>query len=290
MLPPRIDAAASVAHAQAIRQHRTAHHRASVQHKNAHERCKVLEAECKALRDAEEQREKALQDALKLLSMTTRSKQTAERQAKKHKRHAQRTDARKLLKRGPVLPSAVKERLRVMRVRCEALETALHRKDRRCAFLERCLARTAGGGSEQVRAVEESDRAARLAVELDKTLRQLDDRSALAPPPPTPSPPWSARRRSPARSPARSPPRPPPVPLPASRMSPRKSPARGIAASRVLSPRKSPARRAPAPASPRSVARAPLFRVELPANIRALEEPSPGSPSLSLEELAGLEL
>ena len=73
-------------------------------------------------------------------------------------------------------------------------------------------------------------------------------------------------------------------------MSPRKSPARGIAASRVLSPRKSPARRAPAPASPRSVARAPLFRVELPANIRALEEPSPGSPSLSLEELAGLEL
>ena len=155
MLPPRVDAAAAVAHAQAIRQHRTAHHKTCVKHRNAHERCKVLEAECKELRDAEERRERALQDALKLLSMATRSKQTAERQATKHKRHALRTDARKMLKRDPVLPSAVRERLRVMRVRCEALETALHRKDRRCAFLERCLARTAGGGGEQVRAVEE---------------------------------------------------------------------------------------------------------------------------------------
>ena len=190
MLPPKVDATLTVAHAKAIEQHRKAHYHASQDHRLAQERCELLEEENKELRAADARREKALQDALKLLSVATRGKQEAQREATRHKREMRRAATRRMIARGPALPSAVQERLRVMQKRVEALETALHRKDRRCAFLERCLERCKGGAS-AIRAVEESDRARRLAAELD-AMRKLEDRSALDPPPPPPTPP---RRR-----------------------------------------------------------------------------------------------
>jgi hypothetical protein len=284
MLPPKIDAALTVAHARTIKEHRDAHHKATQDHRLAQERCELLEEENKELRAADARREKALQDALKLLSVATRGKQEAQREATRHKREMRRAATRRMIARGPALPSAVQERLRVMRLRVEALETQLQRKDRRCAFLERCLARCKGG-SAAIRAVEESDRARRLAAELDSAMRQLEDRSALNPPPPPPTPP--RRRRPVARTPTHE-----------SRntlyVSPRKSARKSIEASRVLSPARtvpaSPAALARRAAlrppsspssSPRSVARTP---------VRALEEPSPAGMSLSLEEIAGLEV
>ena len=288
MLPPKVDATLTVAHAKAIQEHRDAHHRATQDHRLAQERCEALEEECKALREADQRREKALQDALKLLSMATRGKQEAQREAKRHKREMRRAATRKMIERGPALPSAVQEKLRVMRTRVEALETALQRKDRRCAFLERCLERCKGGAS-AIKAVEESDRARRLAVELDSAMRQLEDRSALAPPPPPPTP--SPRRRA-AR---------PRTPRHDSRntlyVSPRKSARKSVDPARVLSPaRKSPAR--PVPASPAALARRAALRPpsspsESPRSVartppRAIEEPSPAGMSLSLEEIAGL--
>ena len=279
----------TVAHAKAIEQHRNAHHRVTQDHRLAEERCALLEEECKELRAADARRERALQDALRLLSLATRGKQEAQREAKRHKREARRVATRKMIARGPALPSAVQEKLRVMRTRVEALETALHRKDRRCAFLERCLARCKGG-SAAIRAVEESDRARRLAAELDSAMRQLDDRSALAPPPPPPTPP--RRRRPMARTPTHE-----------SRntlyVSPRKSARKSVDPARVLSPaRKSPAR--PVPASPAALARRAALRPpsspsESPRSVartppRVLGEPSPAGMSLSLEEIAGLEV
>ena len=177
------------------------------------------------------------------------------------------------------MPSAVQERLRVMKTRVEALETALHRKDRRCAFLERCLARCKGG-SAAIRAVEESDRARRLAAELDSAMRQLDDRSALAPPPP-PTPPRRrvARPRTPKHD-ARN----------TLYVSPRKSARKSVDPARVLSPPR-------VPASPAALARRAALRPpssshssspRTPPRVRALEEPSPAGMSLSLEEIAGL--
>ena len=168
--------------------------------------------------------------------------------------------------------------------RVEALETALHRKDRRCAFLERCLARCKGG-SAAIRAVEESDRARRLAAELDAAMRQLDDRSALNPPTPPPTPP--RRRRPVARTPthdARN----------TLYVSPRKSARKMVDASRVLSPAR------PVPASPAALARRAALRPpsspsesprsvsRTPPRVRAIEEASPAGMSLSLEEIAGL--
>ena len=271
----------TVAHAKAIEQHRNAHHRVAQDHRLAEERCALLEEECKELRAADARREKALQDALRLLSLATRGKQEAQREAKRHKREARRVATRKMIARGPALPSAVQEKLRVMRTRVEALETALHRKDRRCAFLERCLARCKGG-SAAIRAVEESDRARRLAAELDSAMRQLDDRSALAPPPPPPTPP--RRRRPMARTPTHE-----------SRntlyVSPRKSARKSVDPARVLSPAR------PVPASPAALARRAALRPpssshssspRTPPRVRALEEPSPAGMSLSLEEIAGL--
>ena len=240
-----------------------------------------MEEECKELRAADARRERALQDALKLLSVATRGKQEAQREATRHKREMRRAATRRMIARGPALPSAVQERLRVMQKRVEALETQLQRKDRRCAFLERCLARCKGG-SAAIRAVEESDRAKRLAAELDAAMRKLEDRSALNPPPPPPTPP--RRRRPVARTPTHE-----------SRntlyVSPRKSARKTVDPARVLSPARIPpspaalARRAAlrppsSPSeSPRSVARTP---------VRTLEEPSPAGMSLSLEEIAGL--
>ena len=280
MLPPKVDATLTVAHAKAIQEHRDAHHRATQDHRLAQERCEALEEECKALREADQRREKALQDALKLLSMATRGKQEAQREAKRHKREMRRAATRKMIERGPALPSAVQEKLRVMRTRVEALETALHRKDRRCAFLERCLERCKGGAS-AIKAVEESDRAKRLAAELDAAIRKLDDRSALNPPPPPPTPP--RRRRPVARTPTHE-----------SRntlyVSPRKSARKSIEASRVLSPART------VPASPAALARRAALRPpsspsESPRTPpRALGEPSPAGMSLSLEEIAGLEV
>ena len=165
MLPPKVDATLTVAHAKAIEQHRKAHYHASQDHRLAQERCEALEEECKELRAADQRRERALQDALKLLSVATRGKQEAQREATRHKREARRVATRKVIARGPALPSAVQERLRVMRVRVEALETALHRKDRRCAFLERCLARCKGGPA-AIRAVRLLDRADRTRAAL----------------------------------------------------------------------------------------------------------------------------
>ena len=273
----------TVAHAKAIEQHRNAHHKVAQDHRLAQARCEALEAECKELRAADARRERALQDALKLLSVATRGKQEAQREATRHKREARRAATRKMIARGPALPSAVQERLRVMKTRVEALETALHRKDRRCAFLERCLARCKGGSS-AIRAVEESDRAKRLAIELDSAMRKLEDRSALAPPPPPPTPP--RRRRPVARTPTHE-----------SRntlyVSPRKSARKSIEASRVLSPAR------PVPASPAALARRAALRPpssshssspRTPPRVRALEEPSPAGMSLSLEEIAGLEV
>ena len=271
----------TVAHAKAIQEHRNAHHKATQDHRLAQERCEALEEECKELRAADARRERALQDALKLLSVATRGKQEAQREATRHKREARRVATRKMIARGPALPSAVQERLRVMQKRVEALETALHRKDRRCAFLERCLERCKGGGA-AIRAVEESDRAKRLAAELDAAMRKLEDRSALDPPPP---PPTSPRRRRPvARTPTHE-----------SRntlyVSPRKSARKMVDAARVLSPRN-------VPASPAALARRAALRPpssshssspRTPPRVRALEEPSPGM-SLSLEEIAGLEV
>ena len=279
MLPPKVDATLTVAHAKAIEQHRNAHHKVAQDHRLAQERCEALEEECKALREADQRREKALQDALKLLSMATRGKQEAQREAKRHKREMRRAATRKMIERGPALPSAVQEKLRVMRTRVEALETALQRKDRRCAFLERCLARCKGGAS-AIKAVEESDRAKRLAVELDTAMRQLEDRSALNPPPPPPTPP--RRRRPVARTPTHE-----------SRntlyVSPRKSARKSIEASRVLSPAR------PVPASPAALARRAALRPPSSSHSssprtppRVLGEPSPAGMSLSLEEIAGL--
>ena len=74
MLPPKVDATLTVAHAKAIEQHRNAHHKVAQDHRLAQERCEALEEECKALREADRRRETALQDALKLLSMATRGK------------------------------------------------------------------------------------------------------------------------------------------------------------------------------------------------------------------------
>jgi len=281
MLPPKVDATLTVAHAKAIEQHRNAHHKVAQDHRLAQERCEALEEECKALREADRRRETALQDALKLLSMATRGKQEAQREAKRHKREARRAATRKMIARGPALPSAVEEKLRVMRVRVEALETALHRKDRRCAFLERCLARCKGG-SAAIRAVEESDRAKRLAAELDSAMRQLEDRSALAPPPPPPTPPRrrAARPRTPKHD-ARN----------TLYVSPRKSARKMVDASRVLSPART------VPASPAALARRAALRPpssshssspRTPPRVRALDEPSPAGMSLSLEEIAGL--
>ena len=136
MLPPKVDATLTVAHAKQIQEHRDAHHKVAQDHRLAEERCALLEDECKALREADRRRETALQDALKLLSVATRGKQEAQREATRHKREARRVATRKMIARGPALPSAVQERLRVMQKRVEALETALHRKDRRCAFLD----------------------------------------------------------------------------------------------------------------------------------------------------------
>ena len=135
MLPPRLMPHLTVAHAKAIEQHRKAHYHASQDHRLAQERCELLEEENKELRAADARREKALQDALKLLSLATRGKQEAQREATRHKREMRRAATRRMIARGPALPSAVQERLRVMQKRVEALETALHRKDRRCAFL-----------------------------------------------------------------------------------------------------------------------------------------------------------
>ena len=284
MLPPKVDATLTVAHAKAIQEHRDAHHRATQDHRLAQERCEALEEECKALREADQRREKALQDALKLLSMATRGKQEAQREAKRHKREMRRAATRKMIERGPALPSAVQEKLRVMRTRVEALETALQRKDRRCAFLERCLERCKGGAS-AIKAVEESDRAKRLAAELDAAMRKLEDRSALNPPPAPPTPP--RRRRPVARTPTHE-----------SRntlyVSPRKSARKSIEASRVLSPART------VPASPAALARRASLRPpsspsESPRSVartpvRTLEEPSPAGMSLSLEEIAGLEV
>ena len=273
----------TVAHAKAIEQHRNAHHRVTQDHRLAEERCALLEEECKELRAADARRERALQDALRLLSLATRGKQEAQREAKRHKREARRVATRKMIARGPALPSAVQEKLRVMRTRVEALETALHRKDRRCAFLERCLARCKGG-SAAIRAVEESDRARRLAAELDSAMRKLDDRSALAPPPPPPTPP--RRRRPMARTPTHE-----------SRntlyVSPRKSARKMVDASRVLSPRNVPA--SPAALARRAALRPPSSPSSSPRSVartppRALDEPSPAGMSLSLEEIAGLEV
>ena len=160
MLPPKVDAALTVAHARVIKEHRDAHHKATQDHRLAQERCEALEEENRDLRAADARRERALQDALKLLSVATRGKQEAQREATRHKREMRRAATRRMIARGPALPSAVQERLRVMQKRVEALETALHRKDRRCAFLERCLERSKGG-SAAIRAVEESDRANR---------------------------------------------------------------------------------------------------------------------------------
>ena len=284
MLPPKVDATLTVAHAKAIEQHRNAHHKVAQDHRLAQERCEALEEECKALREADRRRETALQDALKLLSMATRGKQEAQREAKRHKREARRVATRKMIARGPALPSAVQERLRVMKTRVEALETALHRKDRRCAFLERCLARCKGG-SAAIRAVEESDRARRLAAELDSAMRQLDDRSALAPPPPPPTPPRRrvARPRTPKHD-ARN----------TLYVSPRKSARKSVDPARVLSPART------VPASPAALARRAALRPpsspsESPRSVsrtppRALGEPSPAGMSLSLEEIAGLEV
>lgn len=283
MLPPKVDATLTVAHAKQIQEHRDAHHKVAQDHRLAEERCALLEEECKELRAADARRERALQDALKLLSLATRGKQEAQREAKRHKREARRAATRKMIERGPALPSAVQERLRVMKTRVEALETALHRKDRRCAFLERCLARCKGG-SAAIRAVEESDRAKRLAAELDSAMRQLEDRSALAPPPPPPTPPRrrAARPRTPKHD-ARN----------TLYVSPRKSARKSIEASRVLSPAR------PVPASPAALARRAALRPpssshssspRTPPRVRALEEPSPAGMSLSLEEIAGLEV
>ena len=83
MLPPKVDATLTVAHAKAIEQHRNAHHKVAQDHRLAQERCEALEEECKALREADRRRETALQDALKLLSMATRGKQEAQREAKR---------------------------------------------------------------------------------------------------------------------------------------------------------------------------------------------------------------
>ena len=281
MLPPKIDATLTVAHAKAIQEHKNAHHRASQDHRLAQERCELLEEECKALREADQRRERALQDALRLLSLATRGKQEAQREATRHKREMRRAATRRMIARGPALPSAVQERLRVMQKRVEALETQLQRKDRRCAFLERCLERCKGGAS-AIKAVEESDRAKRLAAELDSAMRKLDDRSALAPPPPPPTPP--RRRRPVARTPTHE-----------SRntlyVSPRKSARKSIEASRVLSPART------VPASPAALARRAALRPpssshssspRTPPRVRALEEPSPAGMSLSLEEIAGL--
>ena len=281
MLPPKVDATLTVAHAKAIEQHRNAHHKVAQDHRLAQERCEALEEECKALREADRRRETALQDALKLLSMATRGKQEAQREAKRHKREARRAATRKMIERGPALPSAVQERLRVMKTRVEALETALHRKDRRCAFLERCLARCKGG-SAAIRAVEESDRAKRLAAELDSAMRQLEDRSALAPPPPPPTPPRrrAARPRTPKHD-ARN----------TLYVSPRKSARKTVDPARVLSPART------VPASPAALARraalrppssSPSSSPRTPPRVRALDEPSPAGMSLSLEEIAGL--
>ena len=285
MLPPKVDATLTVAHAKAIEEHRKAHYHASQDHRLAEERCALLEAECKELRAADARRETALQDALKLLSLATRGKQEAQREAKRHKREARRVATRKMIARGPALPSAVEEKLRVMRVRVEALETALHRKDRRCAFLERCLARCKGG-SAAIRAVEESDRARRLAAELDSAMRQLDDRSALNPPPPPPTPPRrrAARPRTPKHD-ARN----------TLYVSPRKSARKTVDPSRVLSPPRVPA--SPAALARRAALRPPSSPSESPRSVsrtpprvRALDEPSPAGMSLSLEEIAGLEV
>ena len=284
MLPPKVDATLTVAHAKAIQEHRDAHHRATQDHRLAQERCEALEEECKALREADQRREKALQDALKLLSMATRGKQEAQREAKRHKREMRRAATRKMIERGPALPSAVQEKLRVMRTRVEALETALQRKDRRCAFLERCLERCKGGAS-AIKAVEESDRAKRLAAELDAAMRKLEDRSALDPPPPPPTPP--RRRRPVARTPTHE-----------SRntlyVSPRKSARKSVDPSRVLSPAR-PVPPSPAALARRAALRPPSSPSESPRSVartpvRALEEPSPAGMSLSLEEIAGLEV
>ena len=79
MLPPKVDATLTVAHAKAIQEHRDAHHRVAQDHRLAEERCEALEEECKELRAADARREKALQDALRLLSLATRGKQEAQR-------------------------------------------------------------------------------------------------------------------------------------------------------------------------------------------------------------------
>ena len=286
MLPPKVDATLTVAHAKAIQEHKNAHHRASQDHRLAQERCELLEEENKELRAADARREKALQDALRLLCVATRGKQEAQREATRHKREMRRAATRRMIARGPALPSAVQERLRVMQARVEALETQLQRKDRRCAFLERCLERCKGGAS-AIKAVEESDRAKRLAAELDAAMRQLEDRSALAPPPPPPTP--SPRRRA-AR---------PRTPRHDSRntlcaaaqvgakcrpgarlVAGAQSPARPVPASPAALARRAALRPPSSPSSsPRSVARTP---------VRTLEEPSPAGMSLSLEEIAGL--
>ena len=85
---------------------------------------KSLLKENKELRAADARREKALQDALKLLSVATRGKQEAQREATRHKREMRRAATRRMIARGPALPSAVQERLRVMQARVEALEVA----------------------------------------------------------------------------------------------------------------------------------------------------------------------
>jgi len=140
------------------------------------------------------------------------------------------------------------------------------------------------GGSAAIRAVEESDRARRLAAELDSAMRQLDDRSALNPPPPPPTPPRRrvARPRTPKHD-ARN----------TLYVSPRKSARKSIEASRVLSPARA------VPASPAALARRAALRPpssshssspRTPPRVRALDEPSPAGMSLSLEEIAGLEV
>ena len=60
MLPPKVDATLTVAHAKAIQEHRNAHHKATQDHRLAQERCEALEEECKELRAADARREKAL--------------------------------------------------------------------------------------------------------------------------------------------------------------------------------------------------------------------------------------
>ena len=57
MLPPKIDAALTVAHARTIKEHRDAHHKATQDHRLAQERCELLEEENRELRAADARRE-----------------------------------------------------------------------------------------------------------------------------------------------------------------------------------------------------------------------------------------